>query len=77
MDGRTRSAATGPRRDRAPSVRRAIPENDPLWQAVKRAPVYDGPVPEQELMDVEAALASGHFTDGATVTREIESRKSR
>lgn len=53
---------------------RAIPESDPLWQAAKAAPVYDGPVPEQELADVEAALASGHFTDGSTVTREIEAR---
>jgi hypothetical protein len=54
---------------------RAIPKDDPLWRAAKRAPVYDGPVPEQERADVEAAIASGHFTDGATVTREIEARR--
>jgi hypothetical protein len=38
------------------SAKRAIPENDPLWQAVIKAPMYDGPVPEQERLDVEAAL---------------------
>lgn len=50
-----------------------IPENDPLWQALLRAPVDSDPLPEE----VAAALAdpsSSVFVDGASVTAEIARR---
>jgi hypothetical protein len=64
-----------PRDSTAAARRPVIPEDDPLWAAAMRAPVDYGPVPEQELLDVEAALAAGEFVDGAVVTAEIAARR--
>lgn len=49
----------------------AIPEDDPFWQAALRAPVDDGPIPEEELAAVQEA-ANGRFTDGDVVSASID-----
>lgn len=50
---------------------RAIPEDDPLWQAAMRAPIDHGPVPEEEQHAVEEAIRVGRFVDGESVSAEI------
>jgi hypothetical protein len=57
----------------AVAVHRAIPEDDPLWQAALRAPVVEE-TPE-ERAHYEQALALGGFVDGAVITAEIERRR--
>ncbi|WP_437591508.1 hypothetical protein [Sorangium sp. So ce1000] len=56
-----------PRRDSAAPARQpVIPENDPVWQAVLRAPTrYDEEISDEE----RAAVAAG--TDGAGIPGEV------
>ncbi len=49
---------------------RVIPEDDPFWEAALRAPVDDGPVPEEELAAIEEA-SKGRFVDGEVVSARI------
>lgn len=57
------------------AVKRAIPEDDPAWLAAMRAPLDDGPIPEQERLDMEAVQASSDdFVDGCVIRAEIEAR---
>lgn len=52
----------------AAAVKRAIPEDDPAWLAAMRAPLDDGPIPEQERLDMEAIqAASTDFVDGRVI----------
>jgi hypothetical protein len=65
------------KRSSAAELRPAITDDDPVLRAIRRAPVDDGPVPEQELRDMEAARASGQWFDGAAVTAELAARAVR
>jgi hypothetical protein len=57
------------------AIKRAIPENDPAWLAAMRAPLDDGPIPEQERLDMEAIQASSdEFVDGRIISAEITAR---
>jgi hypothetical protein len=54
------------------ALQRAIPENDPAWLAALRAPLDEGPIPEQERLDLEAVRASSaDFIDGRALSAEI------
>ena len=52
------------------ALTRVIPEHDPLWQAAMRAPLDDGPIPEEERLAVEEA-ANGTWVDGGIVTAQV------
>jgi len=71
MDGSTRHAGANHRRDSAPGLRHAIPENDPAWQAFLRAPVDDEPLTDEDLEALAEGAASGPCVRHADVTAEI------
>ena len=47
-----------------------IPEDDPLWQAVLRAPLEDGPAPEEELRAI-AGASEGSFLEDDVVAAQL------
>ncbi|MFO0760264.1 MAG: hypothetical protein U0359_27530 [Byssovorax sp.] len=51
-----------------------IPESDPLWQALMRAPIDHGPVPEEERLAVEEA-SKGPFLDDETARARLAARR--
>ncbi|WP_437894463.1 hypothetical protein [Sorangium sp. So ce124] len=63
-----------PRRDSAvPARLPVIPENDPVWQAVLRAPIDDEPLTEEERAAMEAG-ADGQGIPHEVVTAELRRR---
>ncbi|MCC6553662.1 MAG: hypothetical protein IT372_11665 [Polyangiaceae bacterium] len=56
---------------------RIVPETHPAWQAVLRAPVEDGEIPEKERLAIEQAMRSGRFTDHEDVVAMLEARRPR
>ena len=51
-----------------------IPEDDPVWQALLRAPVVEETPEEREILE-EALAMPGDFVDGSVVTDWIEQRR--
>ncbi|XXX73893.1 hypothetical protein WMF30_40230 [Sorangium sp. So ce134] len=63
-----------PRRDSAAPARKpVIPENDPVWQAVLRAPIDDEPLTEEERAAMEAG-AGDQGIPHEVVTAELRRR---
>ncbi|WP_437721647.1 hypothetical protein [Sorangium sp. So ce861] len=63
-----------PRRDSAAPARQpVIPENDPVWQAVLRAPIDDEPLTDEERAAMEAG-ADGPGIPGDVLTAELRKR---
>jgi hypothetical protein len=53
------------------SAAAAILVEDPVWNAIMRAPIDHTPLPEQVLRDIEEAEASQCYIDGEEVSAEF------
>ncbi len=63
-----------PRRDStAPARQPVIPESDPVWQAVLRAPIDDEPPTDEELAAMDAG-ADGPGLPAEVVTADLRRR---
>lgn len=76
MDGTTGSADTNQRRDSVPSVQRGIPDDHPVLQAFRRAPVVPGRASDEE-REVFATAANGPWIPHEELMAEIEARRPR
>lgn len=62
--------------DFAVNARRAIPEDDPVWQAVLRAPVSTEPETEEERRAVEEAKRSGRWVPHEEVMAIVAAKRA-